>query len=921
MIARVLGVVAAAMLCCLAWTASAQAAPSDYGIGSFSASIPDPQAGAHADLFTHIALAGDPAKLDFAGQPQPWASSRDIAVELPAGFTGNPAAFPTCSLAVFANLMDTEVISDPDWPECPTDSQVGMVSPGLWEFFPPGVLNEPLFNLESPGGDVVARLGFFAYTFPLYIDIKVDPQRDDAVTATVVAVPATAPLTATDTTVWGVPTDPSHDSQRFTPFEALACGGPCGPPVSSGLAPTAFLSNSTSCGPKESEIAAASYAEPERVVRKQAPLEMPAPGEVTGCEAVPFTPILALKPTTRSAASPSGVDFHLHVPQDGFLDPKGLASAHLKKAVVTLPEGVGLNASSADGLGSCSEAEVGLTSESPIRFNANEATCPDASKVGSGTITTPVLDDPLQGSLYVAKQDDNPFDSLLAGYLVAKGKGVLIKQAGKFELSNTGRITAVFDNNPQQPFSDLDLHFKGGPRGVLTTPSQCGTYDTSYELTPWSGNPPTTGVSSFTIDENCDAGKFNPGFEAGTTSPLAGEFSPFTLRMTRKSGSPQLTGVSVSPPPGLTGKLAGIPYCPDAALNAIPTAPGTGAAQLVSPACPAASQVGSVIAGSGSGSPFYVSTGKAYLTGPYKGAPLGLAIVTPALAGPFDLGNVLVRSALYVDQRTAQIRAVSDPLPTILQGIPLDLTDVRVNVDRPEFMLNPTSCALMSINGTLSGAGGASADVSDPFKVSGCGDLGFKPKLSLRLFGPTHRGANPRFRAVLQMPEGGANIARASVALPRSEFLDQGNIRTVCTRVQFAAHQCPEGSIYGYARAFSPLLDQPLQGLVYLRSSSHKLPDLVASLDGQIHIDVSGRIDSVKGAIRSTFEAVPDAPVSKFVLTMQGAEKGLLVNSTNICKGEHRATARFDAQNGKTADLKPPLRAKCGKGGQASRRR
>jgi hypothetical protein len=898
----------------------ASAAPEDFAFETVGASLSTGQAGAHADFTTEFTFNG--GNPDFFGQPLPWGAVKELSVELPRGMAGNPQAFPTCDTAVFIGASPQTTQADPTTPQCPTDSQLGLVSPGLFNSSPPGVFEFPLYNLESPGGDVVARLGFWALFFPAFVDIRVDPERDNALIGTVSSTPNidTTPLTAAITTVWGVPTDPSHDIDRITPFEAALCEGLCppdkgGPPAprTSGLGERAFLANPTSCGPKEVNFAANVYALPARFASATAPL----PEDISGCEEVPFKPTLSLQPTTRSAGSPSGVHFELHVPQDGLLNPDGLASAHLKKAVVTLPEGVGINAGSADGLGSCSEAEVGLISESPVRFNGREPGCPESSKIGTGEILTPVLDEPLEGSLYVARQDDNPFDSLLAGYLVAKGRGVMVKQAGKFDLSPSGRVTAVFDNNPQLPFSDLELHFKGGERGVLTTPSQCDVYQTEYELTPWSGNPPTVGTSSFTIDQNCDLGGFAPGFDAGTTSPVAGTYSPFVLRLTRSSGSPQLTGLSVSPPSGLLGKLAGIPYCEDAALAAISPLPGSGVAELAASHCPAASQIGSVTAGAGSGSPFYVTTGRVYLAGPYRGAPLSLVVVTPAVAGPFDLGNVVVRTALYLDPETAQLRAVSDPLPTILQGIPLNLRDLRVMLDRSEFTLNPTNCEERSVNGTVSGTGGVTAAVSDRFQVSGCGDLGFRPRLNMRLLGGTQRGDHPRLRAIVRPRSGDANIGRAVVSLPRSEFLDQGHIRTVCTRVQFAADSCPSASIYGHATATTPLLDGPLSGPVYLRSSDNELPDLVADLRGQVRIALVGRIDSPAGrGIRTTFAAPPDAPVSKFVLRMRGGERGLLVNSRNLCAQPARATARLVGQNGRALTLRPKMRTSCSQGTQ-----
>jgi hypothetical protein len=293
-----------------------------------------------------------------------------------------------------------------------------------------------------------------------------------------------------------------------------------------------------------------------------------------------------------------------------------------------------------------------------------------------------------------------------------------------------------------------------------------------------------------------------------------------------------------------------------------------------------------------------------------------VAIITPAVAGPFDLGAVVVRSPLYIDPQTAQGTVKADALPTILQGIPLDIRSVTVKVDRSQFTLNPTSCEEKAISGRATTLTGQAVALQNRFQVGGCASLGFKPKLSFRLKGGTKRGDHPALSATLTYPKGSyANIASAQVALPHSEFLDQGHIGTVCTRVQFAANQCPAKSVYGYAKAITPLLDKPLEGPVYLRSSSNLLPDLVADLNGQIHVTVAGRVDSVHGGLRNTFEAVPDAPVSKFTLALKGGKKGLLENSTNLCLATHRATARFIGHNGKIANLRPALRVKCKKHG------
>jgi hypothetical protein len=551
-----------------------------------------------------------------------------------------------------------------------------------------------------------------------------------------------------------------------------------------------------------------------------------------------------------------------------------------------------------------------------IGFNGEDPTCPDSSKVATGEIHTPFLEDPLEANFYLASQKDNPFGSLFAGYLVAKGDGALLKIPAEIEVApETGQVTTVFQNNPQQPFEELELHFKGGNRGLLTTPDKCGTYESTYELTPWSGTETVKGTSGFTLDENCGQKPFAPGFHAGSQTALAGSFTTFITQVTNDAGAPALKGIDVNLPEGLSAKLAGVATCPDSALGALPTAPGTGQAQIASPSCPAASQIGTVQAGAGSGSPFYVKTGKVYLAGPYKGAPLSLAVLTPAVAGPFDLGNVLVRVPVSLDRRTARAYAASDPIPTMLSGIPLDLRDVRVLLDRQGFALNPTSCEPKSADGVITGQGGASANVSDRFQVGECAALGFKPKLTLRLKGGTKRGDHPALTAILRPRPGDANIGAITVALPHSEFLDQGHIGTVCTRVQFDADACPKASIYGKVTATTPLLEQPLSGNVYLRSSSNKLPDLVTDLRGPaslpIHLEADGRLDSVNGGIRSSFEFVPDAPLTKVVLKMKGAKKGLLQNSRDICAAPSKASASFAAHNGRTLTAAPPLEARC----------
>ncbi len=504
-------------------------------------------------------------------------------------------------------------------------------------------------------------------------------------------------------------------------------------------------------------------------------------------------------------------------------------------------------------------------------------------------------------------------------------RGALIKIPGRIDVDNRpGRSPRSSTTLPQFPFDDLTLKFRSGPRAPLVSPPSCGPQTIGVEVASYAQpqNPVdasnhydvTEGPNGMPCPPDSARRSFHPAFSGGTLNPVAGAYSPFLFRLSRSDDEQELSQVTTTLPKGLVAKIAGVPFCPNQAIASISTAEGTGRSELEHPACPAASQIGSVSAGLGAGPGPNYFDGKVYLAGPYKGAPLSLAVVVPGLAGPFDLGSVVVRAAVYVDPDTTQAKAVSDPFPTILHGVILRVRDIRLRVDRPNTMINPTSCAKKSVDGAISGTGGALFDAASPFQVAGCSDLPFKPKLALSLFGGTHRGSHPKLRATVNFPPGGANTAFASVALPHSEFLDQGHIGTVCTRVQFAAEACPQASIYGTVRAKTPLLDEELKGNIYLRSSSHQLPDLVAAFrGGRIDANLVGRVDSVNGGIRNTFEFVPDVPVSFASFNFFGGSKGLLVNSRDICRAPARATAKFSGQNGDQLTLHPQLKSACAK--------
>jgi hypothetical protein len=828
----------------------------------------------------------------------PTESFRDVVVHVPPGLVGNPTATPIrCTgRQLSEQLMIGNALTN--FSKCPAASQVGLVQIMNGEIL-------PLFNMVPRVG-VPAEFGFVYVGVRVFLQARVR-SSDHGIDIVTKRAPSSVPIAKFNVKLWGVPADSSHDHLR----NICLLGGfgynsqSCIPQFAGDR--NSFLRNPTSCtgAPLPWNIEVDTYQNPETFVSKET--STPA---IEGCDRLPFDPSASVTPSDHSAHATSGFDVELAMPQEDA--PDGLAEADLRSATVTLPQGVSINPAAADGLQACSDAQLGLGQDGPSQ-------CPDASKIGSIELTTPLLEDPVGGSLFIrsqGSQDPASGDLYRVAMEIRSDRfGLAIKLPGSLKADPvTGQLTASFDDLPQLPFESAQLHLDSGPRAPLTTPSSCGTYTTHAVLTSWSGKT-VPFDSNFQINQNCSAPGFAPGFQAGVERTTAGDFSPFLLRVTRDSGEPNLQRIEATLPEGELAKLAGVPVC--------------SGAQAESGACPEGSRIGAVIAGVGEGtSPLYLpQPGKAptsvYLAGPYKGAPYSIVTRVPAQSGPFDLGTVLVRSALRIDPETVQATVVSDPLPQIFGGIPVAYRDVRVEIDRPGFTLNPTDCEATKVTGTIGSAAGDSASVADRFQASDCAALGFKPKLSITLRGKAHRAAYPALTAVLQMPRGGANIARTSVALPHSEFLAQEHLGTSCTRVHYNAGagggaECPKASIYGRARAISPLLDKPLEGPVYLRSNggARDLPDLVASLDGQIHVDLVGYVDSdpKTGGLRTTFAKVPDAPVSKFVLRMPGGKKGLLRNSTNICRGTHRAIVKMDAQNGRIADSRPLVRAQCGKG-------
>jgi hypothetical protein len=855
------------------------------------------QAGAHPDLTFSFNMKQDPESLSNSfGLRDGFATPRDIRFELPPGLIGDPnviGASQQCKAQELINFV-TE--------GCPNGSQIGLSVVYAYELTTS--YTEPVYMMQPPGGDVVARLGTIAGVFPTFVDLRVRSGSDYGLIAEVADAPAAARLVRLETTTWGVPAAESHDTERCTSSEVFEVGCVKSPSRPPGSLELPFMTNPTRCGtPLEMSVSASSWSAPAVFDTKT--VSFPS---ISGCDKLPFGPSLSVEPTNHRAGAPTGLDVTIRQPA-----PQGvkvLEPAQTRYIRIAFPQGLALNTGVADGLQTCSAEQVGL--EKP-----DASHCPDASKLADTEFEIPVLERRLKGAIYV--REPEPGDPFRI-WIVADDLGLHVKLPGQLEVDKqTGQIESIVvgtsqtEGIPQAPLREVKLEVKSGFRAPLVNPPACGTYRTDYEFTPWSGGPPEKNSTPMTISEDCDTGGFAPKLSAGTTDPAAGKHFPFLFTLTRSDGEQNPASLDISLPKGLAATFKGIPRCEGQAA-------ATGQ-------CPAASGIGHVIAAVGAGpAPLWIpQPGKrptaVYLGGPYEGAPLSIVAVVPRQAGPFDFGDEVVRSAIDVDPVSAQATVRSDPLPQRIEGIPILYRTIHVAVDREGFTLNPTGCGAKQVAATVTSSVGGIATPSFPFRAANCASLGFRPKLSFRLFGGTHRGAHPRLRTVLTTRPGDANIAKTAVALPKSEFLDQGHIKTVCTRVQFAADQCPQGSIYGHARAISPLLDEPLKGPVYLRSSANPLPDVVIALHGLVDIEVPLRIDSVRGGIRATSSLIPDAPVTRFVLEMQGGRKGLLINSRNLCKAPAFADVDLDAHNGKSADQNPRMKVSCGKQGSTKHAR
>jgi hypothetical protein len=852
-------------------------------ITSFSTSSSDTQAGGHPDLTTEFTL----------GEPGVDESARNVIFNAPEGLFGNPGAILKCTSDDFA------------LEECVPNSQAGVVTVYANYEGDQNLLlgTAPIFNIV-PGPDQTALFAFIVpqLQIPIQIPVEVRTGSDYGLRFTVAELTQVAPLAGAKLTFWGFPLGEAHDSQRFAkgaPGEPSGCPGladaSCQSGVKASLTNKPLIDNPTLCTGKKlpTTLEVQSYQDPEH--RSVEGGQYPA---TIGCQKEVFKPVLLADLTTKNPM------FFGTTP----------APSQLRTSVVTLPPGLTINPDAADGQTACSEADAHFGTEGP-------ASCQNTSKIGTFQINTPALEGPLIGSLYIGEPKP---DEQYRVFMVADGFGVHAKLAGVVRPDpTTGQVTIIFEDLPQVPFDDIQFHLFASDRGLLATPTSCTSYELASHFYPWNVTAPDVISTEFI---NLDSGPngslcpgetrpFHPRLQAGTSDSVAGNYSSFTLRLDRDDGDQFLGDLNFKMPPGFTGNLRGIAYCPEGAITAAEH--NLGRNEQLNPSCPAASQVGTTNVAAGPGQHPFHAYGKMYLAGPLKGAPISLVAVTPALAGPYDYGVVVVRVALHVDPLTAQVTAESDRVPSIIGGIPIRLRSIQVNIDKPDFTINPTNCSPFTVDSQGIGDQGTVTDFSSPFTVVNCSTMNFKPKMTVKLMGgrkATHRTVNPALRFDLKTRPGDTNIKAISVTLPSAFEIDQRHLGNICSEKQLAQTECAGRTPIGEASTTTPLLDAPLSGPVYAVSGSGGLPRLAFILDGQVKLIPRAEEKTVGiGKLQTTVPVVPDAPIGHFRLDVFGGKRGYLINTRDICKRTPVVGIDYTAQSGRTRSERVAVKATCGK--------
>jgi hypothetical protein len=873
--------------------AAASPATASEGIDSFTTSSSTSQAGGHPNLRTIFAL-------DSPGVPE---SAKNIAFNAPEGIFGNPNAIVRCQPADFALQ------------QCPPNSQAGVVTINANYSGNSNYLlgTAPVYDVQ-PGAEETALFEFIVPTLelPIAIPVSVRTADDYGLRFTVKEVTQTAPLAGIDLTFWGFPADASHDGQRWpkgSPGNPAGCVGlptACGAGVPASEPNKPLTDNPTTCTGEDlvTKLDVQSYQDPGHPSH----IESSYP-QITGCEKETFNPVLHASTTTNATDSPSGLDIDLSAPQfEGF----AASPSEIRAVTVRLPEELTINPDAADGQSACLDSQANFNSEGP-------ANCPDNAKIGTFEIGTPALDGPLTGSLYIGQPLPGNQYRL---FMIATGFGINAKLIGAVNPnSSTGRVTVNFNELPAVPFDDFQIHLFSSDRGLMATPSFCTTYPIEGDFAPWNNalaSQESTQNFGLTTGPNgapCPGQirPFDPSLSAGSSNPNAGAFSRFTLDLERNDGDQFLGKLNFNMPPGFTGSLRGISYCPESSIAA--AAQNSGRGEQSAPSCPASSQIGTTNVASGPGSHPFHSIGRIYMAGPLSGAPLSLVAITPALAGPYDYGTVVVRVALHIDPLDAHVTADSQPVPSIIGGVPIRMRSIRVNLDRERFTINPTNCRALAIDSEGIGDQGTVADFSSYFNAVNCSALGFKPNMTIRETGgrkATQRAKNPGLSFDLKTRSGDANIKRIAVTLPKSFAIDQSHLGNICSRAQLAAERCAGRQAIGKVKTMTPLLDAPLRGPAYAVSGFGKLPHVVFILDGQVTIMPQAESSSVRGGhLKTVVPVIPDAPIGHFHFDLFGGKKGYIVNTRNLCASPAMITVQYAGQNGRKLHQKVKTETSC----------
>ena len=896
---RKLTTLATGLLAALALAAPAHAA---QNVETFDVTTSTTDAGDHPNLVTTFSME-NPSELE---------APKDIILNFPEGLFGNPQAITNCRSVDFALS------------QCPVGSQAGIITLRADIGGNPNTVVgiAPIFDMESQIEGETARFAFIVpgFNIPISMPVSVRTTGDYGLRMTISSITQQVPLTYAETTLWGYPAEKANDDERFpigSPGSPAGCAGvsevtqpsgePCiAAPRTAGIAIRPLIDNPTVCTgqPLPVTISIRTYKDPGTLTHASA--DYPA---TSACDEQIFDPVLNAKLTTTAADSPAGIDLQLRSPQFlGF----SKSPSQLRSATLILPEGLSINPDAADGQTACSDDQANFDSEGP-------AECPDNSKIGNFDIRTPALIGPLEGSLYFG--EPKPGNQYRV-FMIASGFGINAKLVAEaYPDATTGQLTMQVTELPQVPFEEFNLRLFASQRGLIATPTQCRIYTADSLFVPWNDklapqrSRPPLSVSSGPNGRPCPGPvrPFSPRLEAGTSNPVAGSFSDFALKLDRDDGDQFLGDLNFRLPPGFTGSLRGIPYCPESAIEA--AAQGSGRAELAASSCPAASQVGTTNVSAGPGTHPFNAVGKMFLSGPRGGAPLSLAAITPALAGPYDYGNVVVRVGLNIDPQTAQVRAVSERMPQVIGGVPIRMRSIRVNINRPNFTINPTNCNPMTVDSQGIGDQGTVTDFSSYFHVVNCANMQFKPKMAVKQVGRkgTKRSQNPRLVFDLRTRPGDANIKTMAVTLPSAFNIDQGNLGNICSEKELAEKQCAGRTSIGNASTKTPLLDQPLAGPVYAVSGSGGLPRLAFILNGQVDLVPRAESKATKSGLRTTVPVVPDAPIGHFSFNLNGGKNGYLANTRSLCGKPPVVRVEFEGQNGRKVSQKVKVKTACAK--------